>query len=1166
MSSLKRSHRAISNLDSASGTGVDQASSSFSNDAARKRVRVSVGRPVKPTAPREPSTVSEESEQSAGEEESRNGRDSPPRTQYEIMRDGGFRHLENEELDDQRATQAINARSHRVGDNRAAENGIIENVECINFMCHERLYVELGPLINFIVGENGSGKSAVLTALTLCLGAKASSTNRGGSLKSFIKEGRDQAVITVCIKNQGLDAYQPDLYGETIRVERHFSRSGTSGFRLKSERGKTISTKKAEIDEITEYWGLQVDNPLNVLSQDNARQFLNSATPAVKYKYFFKGVQLEQLDHNYKLISEMLDSHEEKLVKLKEDAAQLEVKYQRAKKDKQAVEANLGLRAEGQRIRTQLAWCQVVDAERGLAKQQEQLEALTSKLVEDARNIEKATGQLTTCDEKIEQLEAAVAEKSREKESEEEGVEAALAAYQEAKAKLEDHRREEREAHAQIKNARASVASWKEKIVAEEQRLGEESGSARQKLQEQLDEANAEEARLQRQISEGSAQLPILVKESDAAAEHVTQCEKRLNAKGKEVQDARGRIQNLQSNNRSPYAAFDPKIPQLLKAIERDDGFERRPVGPVGLHIQLLKPVWSSILETTFGQFLNSFLVVSKQDQRRLVELMRQIGIRNVPVTIGKPLPPGTKLKEPDEQFLTILRALKIENDWVRDQLIVNYMIEKIILVERREDAEEIMYGSEGPPRDVSVSLSLHDRKRNQGIRIQVRPSGISTSTVTEFKRAPRMKSDVETQIGLHEETLRLLDGEFQELRKEKATLETARRHCHEQVTRLRQTNDKLEAAITKIAAKITNLNEENDQYEGADGRLAQYQEELRLAELDKEHHGTQYGELHVKRDSLNKEVEEQKRKLNHEKEKIKDLEAQLNKVDRKLQQARDLRQMAVVAKNRAYDTQAETETLKHRAEQECAYQAQAVAECTEGASAQSPNRVEIDEGENYASLEKKYNAICKQLKQRAERIGATDEQINDRLREAKAAFLAASQEFESQQSFQQDAKRSLADRLVRWRHFQQHISAHSRINFRYLLSERGFRGNILFDHKQRKLQLSVEPDETRKNAGGRSTKTLSGGEKSFSSICMLLAIWEAMGSPLRCLDEFDVFMDNVNRTISTKMLIDAARRSVSRQYIMITPNAIEGRASLGKDVNIIRLTDPRQRTLPQMT
>jgi chromosome segregation ATPase len=75
-------------------------------------------------------------------------------------------------------------------------------------------------------------------------------------------------------------------------------------------------------------------------------------------------------------------------------------------------------------------------------------------------------------------------------------------------------------------------------------------------------------------------------------------------------------------------------------------------------------------------------------------------------------------------------------------------------------------------------------------------------------------------------------------------------------------------------------------------------------------------------------------------------------------------------------------------------------------------------------------------------------------------------------------------------------------------------------DHKHRKVVLQIEPDETRKSSVGRNTKTLSGGEKSFSSICMLLSVWEAIGSPIRCLDEFDVFMDNVNRAISTNMLV----------------------------------------------
>lgn len=89
----------------------------------------------------------------------------------------------------------------------------------------------------------------------------------------------------VHLTNRGPDAYRHDVYGDIIQVERRLVRdSGLGQYKIKNASGKLVSTKREELTAICDHMSIQVDNPLTVLSQDNARQFLNASSSYEKYK------------------------------------------------------------------------------------------------------------------------------------------------------------------------------------------------------------------------------------------------------------------------------------------------------------------------------------------------------------------------------------------------------------------------------------------------------------------------------------------------------------------------------------------------------------------------------------------------------------------------------------------------------------------------------------------------------------------------------------------------------------------------------------------------------------------------------------------------------------------------------------------------------------------
>ncbi|KAL8866922.1 MAG: hypothetical protein Q9198_008708 [Flavoplaca austrocitrina] len=184
-------------------------------------------------------------------------------------------------------------------------------------------------------------------------------------------------------------------------------------------------------------------------------------------------------------------------------------------------------------------------------------------------------------------------------------------------------------------------------------------------------------------------------------------------------------------------------------------------------------------------------------------------------------------------------------------------------------------------------------------------------------------------------------------------------------------------------------------------------------------------------------------------------------------------------------------------------------------------------------------------------RLGGNRQQIAEAAASKVRAFQKAKRQVEDVERLAQLLKTTLVNRKERWKLFQRAITARARVQFMWMLSERSFRGRLLANHKEKKLDLVVKTDPT-KVGRGREAKTLSGGEKSFSTICLLLSLWDAMGAPVRCLDEFDVFMDSVNREVSMRKMIEAARYSIGKQFVLITPGSM-GSVNSSHDVKIIK-------------
>ncbi|KTG43485.1 hypothetical protein cypCar_00011980, partial [Cyprinus carpio] len=657
--------------------------------------------------------------------------------------DGKTHVQDEEEVDEEDEVQ----QDHSLSASSVGDIGVIESITLRNFMSHHLLGpFKFGPNVNFIVGNNGT--------LIVGLGGKATTTNRGTSLKGFVKYGESFADIKVKLKNRGNDPYKGDIYGDSICIEHRITSDGCRTCKIKNKIGHVISTKKEELTAILDHFGIQVDNPVSVLNQEMSKQFLHSKSEADKYKFFMKATLLEQMKRDYihikqtkALTREQVERQEECLKDLRQLFLQKKERYER-------LSSLDNMRQTLEDLKKKMAWCLVREKERHVEQLIEQIEKEES----DCKHEEK----LQLCQSKV-----TAAEK-----------------------RLQD-----------IQKKLCTLREEQERLAEESCKMKEEIKvkTKAQKNQEQLEKLEKESSALNQEIKDKQQALLKGREEYDKLSMEEKNIQVSLESKLK-------RKKQLMASRSNRLRRFGDQMPELLESIDKafaQGRFIKKPVGPIGACISLKDPSFAVAVESCLRGFFKTFCCDNYRDEKVLQGLMSSYfpkgsrpQIMVCPFTDRVYNLQGRGVHHPE--FPSVLDCLNIENPVITNCLIDMRGIESILIIKEsinkvKASITELENIEEAQAEDIS-SLEEDAQENEQKIELERRNVKEAQDELKEHERVlsriNQKYKDVKNKMEqLSDETEQLKDCEAKakEICPVRQQVDQSARCIDAEITRLRQ-------------------------------------------------------------------------------------------------------------------------------------------------------------------------------------------------------------------------------------------------------------------------------------------------------------------------------------------------------------------------------------------
>eukprot|EP01036_Dinobryon_divergens_P029419 gene29419-38513_t len=505
----------------------------------------------------------------------------------------------------------------QVDESKVFETGQIIRIHMENFMCHRKFTMEFGRHLNFINGSNGSGKSAIAGALQICLGARASVTGRGSQISRYVREGADKheyALIQVTLRNEGIDAYQQDVYGKKITIERKFNKESGAGGYVKSREKKVLL-------EILSSFNIQVDNPCCVLTQEESKKFIQGSDKE-KFQFFMRATGLDTLT------SELLDLMND-VVATEEEIGRANVHFEELKKDYKSWKDILTKLLQLEKIDQEINKCYVKIAWAKVQNKVEEVGAETEFL--EAKSEAEKVGNEGFYQEQVQQIQQQQQELQGELDSFEEPNKAARTSLQATKNRILDlsaEMKEAKEQKAELKR-RQDEASGKRQTLLD--RRLKDAHSEERKLLQTANDISSDIATTKAAIEEHSSQSMHIQEQRASLQTRISTCSVEISNLNSDQQKLSRELRDLTSGGNSTEQRIrriggDWAV-KLMEKISKES-FHQTPFGPVGMHVTIQEGqnVWAQNLEKTLGyHLLTGFVVTNREDNIKLKTLMRSV-------------------------------------------------------------------------------------------------------------------------------------------------------------------------------------------------------------------------------------------------------------------------------------------------------------------------------------------------------------------------------------------------------------------------------------------------------------------------------------------------------------------------------------------------------------